>query len=261
MEKVNPKKAAAIAVLAALAMQVLTWFVWYPLAGYNDTTLLIAQLAFLALGIVLFLAFKMRWQGIGLGRREFFEAVLKILLAYAAVLLIVVILKAAGSEINLFRQQYNLYAFVNNWLLTGVGEELVFAGVLFNLISISAQSRRRWSAVLLTAMFFALWHLPGYLAVGIKMDSLNAGIAVDLLLNMISWGFFGTIYLFSGNLWLTAFAHASTDYALLPAVVNSPVIGLVFMLITVALAYWPWPGKRRLTMKDNKAAEEFTGLL
>jgi hypothetical protein len=37
--------------------------------------------------------------------------------------------------------------------------------------------------------------------------------------------------------WMVVFAHASTDYALLPAVVDAPVLGLVFMLMNVALAW------------------------
>jgi len=34
---------------------VLVWFVWYPLAGYDRPTLFMAQIGFVALGIVLFL--------------------------------------------------------------------------------------------------------------------------------------------------------------------------------------------------------------
>jgi len=43
--------------------------------------------------------------------------------------------------------------------------------------------------------------------------------------------------LFSDNLWLVIFAHASTDYAILPAVVNQPVIGLIFMGLLLVYAW------------------------
>jgi hypothetical protein len=79
--------------------------------------------------------------------------------------------------------------------------------------------------------------LPGYVAIALKMGNSVGSIFFDILLNFISWVLFGSIYLLSGNLWLTAFAHASTDYALLPAVMQSPILGLLFMGLVVTLAW------------------------
>jgi membrane protease YdiL (CAAX protease family) len=91
--------------------------------------------------------------------------------------------------------------------------------------------------IVIVAGVFALWHLPGYVAIALKMGSSVGSIFFDILLNFISWILFGSIYLLSGNLWLTAFAHASTDYALLPAVIQSPILGLLFMGLVVTLAW------------------------
>lgn len=228
---------AWIVFMAAITVQMLTWFVLYPLAGYNDITLLIAQLVFLALGIGLIVVFKENLNQIGAGANDFMRGVIGISVSYGLLLVILVSLNALGYPNTIFRQEYQLYSFANNWLLTGFGEELVFAGLLFNLIARSMKDCHRWRAVLLTAVLFSFWHLPGYLAIGLRMGTLGPDLVFDLLLRMVSWIFFGTIYLLSGNLWLTSFAHASTDYALLPAVVNSPLLGLVFMMINLLIAW------------------------
>jgi membrane protease YdiL (CAAX protease family) len=251
MQESKIKYFALITLLAALTVQVLTWFVLYPLAGYNDITLLTAQAVFLALGIGLILVFHLAWKQIGVGVKEFTQALIGISISYGLLLLIILLLNAFGYSTPVFRQEYHLYAFLNNWLLTGFGEELLFAGILFNLLRRSFTDRHRWVALLLTAGMFSLWHLPGYVAIGLHTDSLGPGLIFDLLLHIVSWVFFGMIYLFSGNLWLTAFAHASTDYALLPGIIHSPLLGLVFMFITLAVARWM--GKRQNPAQQDQA--------
>ena len=96
------------------------------------------------------------------------------------------------------------------------------------------RGRRLWLAIGLVAVVFALWHLPGYLAVGYGA----APMAGRLVLNLASWLVFGSIYALSGNLWLVVVAHAATDYGLSPLVTNEPLFGLLFMTILIAGARW-----------------------
>jgi membrane protease YdiL (CAAX protease family) len=228
-----------IAVVFSLAifLQLLTWFVLYPKAGYNDLTLNIALAKTFLLGIVFLFLYRISWKKIGLGFHPFITALVGLLLANLIIFFIIMGINAYGGNLSLFRDTYRMDAFVNNWILTAFGEELLFAGVLFTMMSNILSSKNRWLAVLIVAGLFALWHLPGYLAVGIKMESLNFRITIDLLLNFVSWLFFGFMYFLSGNLWLAIFAHASTDYAILPTVVNQPLIGLVFMVLLVLYAW------------------------
>lgn len=113
-------------------------------------------------------------------------------------------------DLPVLRSGYSFYAFASNWILTGFGEEPVFAGVLFNIVPFAKIGRGRWLAVVAVAAVFALWHLPGYVAIELRTGGLNVGIAWALLLRLLSWGFVGAIYVVSGNLWLTAMAHGST---------------------------------------------------
>lgn len=238
MEQKKYRKQVLNSYSLALIIQILTWFVLYPTAGYNNLTLNIALGAMFGLGIILMFLNKMSWKRIGLGGSEFTKAIIGFLAVNLIIFLLLLLMKSFGGDQPLFRSNYRLDAFVSNWLLTAFGEELVFAGVLFTLITFCFDRKKHWQAVMIVAGLFALWHLPGYLAIGIKMESLNFGIIIDLLLRFISWLFFGFMYSFSGNLWLVVFAHASTDYAILPAVVNQPLIGLIFMGLLLGYALY-----------------------
>ena len=231
------RKLEIISYSIAIFIQILTWFVLYPLAGYNNFTLNIALGTMFGFGIILMIVFKLGWKRIGLGVQEFKIAFIGFLVASLIIFLLLLLARNFGGEQTLFRTNYRMDAFLSNWLLTAFGEELFFAGVLFTLVSCEFDQKKRWQAVMIVAGLFAFWHLPGYLAIGFKMGNLNFGIFLDLLLRFISWLFFGFMYLFSGNLWLVVFAHASTDYAILPAVVNQPLFGVFFMGLLLGYAW------------------------
>jgi membrane protease YdiL (CAAX protease family) len=240
-------RAAILVYAVVVAKQILTWYVLYPTAGYNDITLNGTQAVTLLLGVLFVVVYRLGWRRIGLGLRRLGEAIAAVTIAYVVLLLVVIVIQLLGTDAPLFRESYSAYAFLNNWVLTGFAEELLFAGVVFTLV-LRARSRERsfaaaWPVVLVVAALFSLWHLPGYIAVALRSGGLGAGLIVDLILPFLSWLFIGTIYVLSGNLWLAAFVHASTDYALLPAIVDRPEMGVVFMLANVAIAWWL--GRRR----------------
>jgi membrane protease YdiL (CAAX protease family) len=182
---------------------------------------------------------------------HFAKALALIGLAYALILVIGAGMNAfMGTNLRLFRDAYSLNGFFENWLLTGFGEELLFCGVLFPLTAMKLPPRNRWLAVLLVALLFAFWHLPGYMAQGRPFEQVIGRMA----LNAVSWGIFGTIYAISGNLWLSAFTHASTDYGLTPLVTDEPLMGLTFMAFLVLAVWlvqherfmvWVWKTSRR----------------
>lgn len=240
---------------AALAKQLLVWFVLYRVAGYNEISLAAAQAATFALGVGFVVVYRLGWRRIGLGPMRLLNATAAVAVAYGAVALTIAAMGAFGRDVRFLRTTYSVYALFNNWILTGLAEELLFAGVLFTVVraardrtaAVGGDSRTRGSVgsirrelptVLIVAALFSVWHLPGYLAVAARTGGIGIGVLVDLAVPAASWFFFGLIYAASGNLWLTAFVHASTDYALLPAIVERPVVGLLFMVVSVALAAW-----------------------
>lgn len=225
----------------------LTWFVLYRFAGYSHVTLTLTQAATLFLGILFVTIYRLGWRRIGLGVRDLGEGAAVAAVAHAVLLGVLLILRAAGNEVRLFRDGYRLDALFNNWVLTGFAEELVFAGVIFGLALVALGRECRfvsaWPVVILVAVMFSLWHLPGYIAVALRSGGLGFSLLGKLAIPFASWLFFGSIYVLSGSLWLVAAVHASTDYALLPAITDRPLLGLLFMLTNVALAWWV--GRRR----------------
>lgn len=237
-------RAASIVYTVVLAKQLLVWFALYPLAGYNEVTLAVAQLGTIAIAVSFLLVY--RPGPLGLRARQLFRAAASVSVAYGLVAGVVLVIDGGGADV--FRGSYSVYALVDNWLVTGFGEELLFAGLLFTLVGrglagrspnisgAGASVRNVAAAVGIVAVLFSLWHLPGYIAIAARTGRLGFGVLLNLLLPTASWLFFGTIYALSGNLWLAAFVHASTDYPLLPAVVERPAVGFLFMAANVALA-------------------------
>lgn len=123
-------------------------------------------------------------------------------------------------------------AIVDNWLLTGFFEELLFRGfILLALIRLLGDHRFPWRSVIIGALLFSLFHLPtaiGYSAgMNLVMD-LAIPFASALLV-------FGPLYLASRNLWLAAFVHGVTNYPIVPQIKENPLLGLVFMGLAILL--------------------------
>jgi len=229
-------EAAMIVYLIALALQVFIWFALYRIAGYSDVTVNLACGLTLMLGVAAAVRLNLRPGQIGLGGDQLLQAVIVAAAVHVLLALGGLAANAFGGDVRVFRQSYSAAALFNNWILTAFGEELVFAGVIFTLLT-GARTRGRWAIVPAVAVLFALWHFPGYLAIGLKTNSLSARVLGDLAINMASWLLFGAIYALSGNLWLVVIAHASTDYGLLPMITQNPLIGFVFMLL-ILLGGW-----------------------
>jgi membrane protease YdiL (CAAX protease family) len=236
VERGDPMPVARLlsALAVAFAVPILVWFWLYPTFGYGPGTLRIAQVLILLAAVGLIGALRLPVRDLGLGASSLRDAAAIGAVAYAGILLVAAGLNVAlETEFALFRGRYEAGAFVDNWLLTAVPESLLFAGVLYHLVRERTRSRRAWVAVGLVAAAFALWHLPGYLAIGYGVGA----IAGRMALNVASWLIFGTAYAVSGNLWLVVVAHAATDYGLSPLVTNEPAFGLLFMALLVAGAY------------------------
>ena len=233
--------AAAFAITVAVSVSVATWFLLYRWAGFGTLTRLVAHLSFFVVAFVLAARFRISWRCVGLTARDAGWAAGVGVLAYAVVMGGAGAFNTVlGTGFTVLRSRYDPVAFLDVWVLTALGEELLFAGVVFTLVAAALPRAKRWWAVPITALTFAAMHLPGYLAVGHPTGSILGRLA----LNAVSWGIFGTIYLVSGNLWLVVVAHAATDLALTPLITNEPVWGLVFMALLVTGAWWQGSAER-----------------
>lgn len=247
-------KALVVALFASFFVITLIWRVWYPTVKYNLYTVMAASGIVFLSGLGLTLGIFKDFRQVGLTAKKLVQALAVTAASYAAILLIgwgANIL--TGASLDLLRGQYRWEGLLDNWVFTGIGEELIFSGVIFTLIRQLLPPRRIWVAVLIVAFVFALWHLPGHLAIGDPFGE----IGFSLSLKAVSWLFFGTIYALSGNLWLTAFAHASTDYGLSPLVTQNPIFGLLFMAFLLAGARWLQKAEQEIETKDLANIQEY----
>ena len=219
--------------MVILVQPVLVWFVWYRIAGYAPWTVTAAQLLIAFTGLALIHAARLDWAELGFGLRDLLAGLVIGVLAYSLTILAGFLL--GFTDGGTFRS-YTAGGLLSGWLLTGVGEELLFAGALFNIAAASLRRVRggRWKSVVFAAVVFALWHLPGYIAVAASRGTFSMGsILGRLALNLVSWLIFGTLYVVSGSFWLVAVAHASTDYPLTGLITEVPALGLFFMVVLV----------------------------
>lgn len=219
---------------SALFLQTAIWFGLYKLAGYNQVSLFVAVFLTFLLGIFWLYYFQLAKQ-VGLELKKFFQAVTIFGVIHLIAFGIGLWLSIEKKGYQLFRDEYHLFALLENWIFTALGEQLLFSGVLFTLIRLTPLCRKPWMAVAITAGLFATWHFPGQVAMAISRGNVDLSMATHLLLNFLSWCFFGTIYLFSGNLWLTAMVHGSTDYSLLPFLIDFPVAQLFVMIVVIVV--------------------------
>lgn len=222
------------AITIILAQPIFIWYIWYRFAGYMQWTVNAAQLMIALTGLGLIIAAKLNWQKIGFGAKNLLAAVIIGFVAYAATILIGILLGYTESG-EVFRR-YTVGGFINGWIMTGIGEELLFAGALFNIVILSKEKMRGalWKTIIIVSLLFALWHLPGYIAVAHNIGTLNLGsILGRLALNAVSWLIFGTIYALSNNFWLVVVAHASTDYPFTGLITEVPTMGLLFMSLLI----------------------------
>lgn len=223
-----------LAMIITFAIPLFNWFVLYPVAGYSTGTIRTALSLTLISAAVFITAGRIGWRRLGLAPTRLLQAIVLIGLAYGLILLVGWGMNAGmGANLRLFRDAYSLPGLFENWLLAGLGEELLFCGVIYSLMADKLLGHKHWLAVVLVALLFALWHLPGYIA----QDQPVGRIIGRMALNAVSWGIFGTVYMLSGNLWLAAFTHASTDYGLSPLVTGTPLMGLVFMGFVIFSAW------------------------
>jgi uncharacterized protein len=235
MQRRTPSLLLLILGLAVtFAIPILSFRAVYPLFGYNLTTLVAVQIAILLAGAALAALAGYGPRRLGAGPASLVLGIVLIAACYALFLAIAAGLSAAGIvKEPLLRTGYAAWPVVDNWLLTGFGEELLFRGFLLTLMVAMLPSRHRWWTVAAVAIIFALWHLPSLLAAGREGTQLLLRLALPAASGLI----FGAVYLWSRNLWFTAFLHGTTNYPLSPLITENPALGLVFMAIALSAAF------------------------
>ncbi len=201
-------------------------------------SLLTTGAVLLLIGAVGYLGLRM--EGITLARAggsvaHIIRAVLALAGSYGLFLLLLMGLKSVGIVTGPILRSLTWQGFLDNWILTGGGEELFFRGfLLIGLARLVDRKPLAWRALLLSAVLFSLFHLPFALWAGKQGGDLALDLGIPLVSALLV---FGPAYLLSRNLWLVALLHGVTDYPIIPQIKDNPLLGLVFMVIALVIGY------------------------
>ena len=128
--------------------------------------------------------------------------------------------------------------WIRAWLFVGFAEEIAFRGYLHNKLIVALG--RRWPGMILAALAFGLWHVPGSLIGG----NTWAGASIQaLFFAAVSFLAFNLTYEWTGLLPFLALFHGWSDFPLvLPLRASTTVGGFAgYLLIFVVLgAYKFW---------------------
>ena len=227
-------KLLIIGTVLIFVLPLFAFTVIYKLFGYNSVTVGMALGVNLLVGLALVTVGGYGVNQLGASPSYLAEGVLLIASSYVVFLGAMLTFTALGIVLGpLLRESYSVWALAEGWLLTGFGEELLFRGFLLALLMRLFPTRSRWWAVGGSAVVFGLWHLPGLMFGGREGAELLLRLALPTASGMI----FGVTYLLSGNLWLAAFVHGSTNYPLSPLITDNPIAGLLFAGIAVTGAF------------------------
>lgn len=133
---------------------------------------------------------------------------------------------------------------VRAFIFVGFAEEIAFRGYLHNkLIKICS---KRWAGILLAALAFSIWHIPGSIIAGRATPmSLVTG---TLTFTVISLLFFNLPYEWSGLLPFLALFHGWSDFPILVTMGSPTVVGAVAGYGLVFPLIWLF---RKITLKPQ----------
>lgn len=223
----------------------------YRFFGYNNFSLLAMEILPWIIGYLAIKSEGIDLNKVGGSARHLARALAIIIYTHLGFFLLVWVLRTTGVIYGEFIKPFSLWWLFDNWVLTGFGEELLFRGFL--LVSIARWFNRKgfpFTALLVSSVIFALYHLPFSLWIG------KSGIplVMDIFLPFASSLVFGLAYVSSSNLWLAAFLHGVTDYPLSPLIKSNPFLGLLFMGTAILLGkYFLNPGNELPLEDSNKS--------
>ena len=95
------------------------------------------------------------------------------------------------------------------WILLGIAEELLFRGYLLSRLARTfgaiSDPKAQFAAVIVSSLVFSLWHIPVRVFQGASLPDMMLSLAPVFALGV----YLGPVYVRSGNVVCTGFAHGS----------------------------------------------------
>ena len=183
-------------------------------------------------------------EDVGLGRRTWVEGLVLFAAWWAVVTLVDVIGSGVASLLGHSLSPMEPLPWsvetgldwAKAWIAVGFGEEIAFRGYLHNkLVKVL---ERRWQGILLAALLFGLWHIPGSVLLrGNTIGGLLAGAAFFGLLSLLV---LNLPYEWTGLLPFVALFHGWNDFPLVATMRRPTVVGAVSGYVLLFVALWAY---------------------
>jgi membrane protease YdiL (CAAX protease family) len=140
-----------------------------------------------------------------------------------------------------------LLEWIKAWIFVGIAEEIAFRAYLHN--KLVAVLDRRWLGIVLAALIFGLWHLPGSILAGRFVLS---KVLTTLVVAVLSLVLFNLTYEWTGLLPFLALFHGWSDFPLIATLQRPTAIGAIVGYLLVPIVLWTY---RRLWLRPRHAAD------
>ncbi len=120
------------------------------------------------------------------------------------------------------------------WILLGFAEEISFRGYIQSKL----KSLGKWKGIILSALIFALWHVPGSLVSGNFGSSTIIGVLIFTIFSVV---FFNIPYDYTGMLPFLALFHGWNDFPFTLSLNYPNIIGVIsgyLVYLMIIFFYW-----------------------
>jgi membrane protease YdiL (CAAX protease family) len=128
---------------------------------------------------------------------------------------------------------------LSTWIFVGIAEELLFRGYLlerFQQAFVKWSDRKRTvTAVLVSSLLFALWHIPVRIYELVNGESSIPLILLSVVILFVMGVGFSWLFIRSGNILLVGLVHGVMDYPLIGGDSQMTLIILVTAILCVEL--------------------------
>jgi uncharacterized protein len=124
----------------------------------------------------------------------------------------------------------------STWFFVGIGEEVLFRGYFLNKLLAYYENKNAKSkillAVLVSSVFFSLWHLPVRLFSLINGDVSVGLILISLIMLFLLGAGFAWLFIRSGNILLVGLIHGLMDF---PLIGKDSQLSFIILIIAIGL--------------------------
>jgi membrane protease YdiL (CAAX protease family) len=122
---------------------------------------------------------------------------------------------------------------VKSWIVVGIAEEISFRAYLHNKLAVAL--KQHWLGIVLAALLFSLWHIPGSIVAGRFTVS---KLMTTIVIAGFSFMFFNLTYEWTGLLPFLVLFHGWSDFPLLVTLHHPTTAGAIAGYLLVFVVLW-----------------------